>query len=742
MHLIQALFLWLFMAGFAVGGAAAFQRFFPRESPWFGFMLPPLALVILLNFIEHFVALPNLLWLFPVLVALLAWLLLRSAIAWRELALPAAIFLGSFAFTYLIRCLQPDVLPSSDGISDLNKINNFCQGGTLPPIDSWLPPFHYVWYYSLQHYAASVIERLFDVQIGVAYNVAHAFLSALTCVAGAAAAHRLSGGRLWITIAIPFLIQSAATGTSAYIHLTMWNPGPSMWYANNISGGVIDYDHAVAASKLPGDQHIPPWLLSNPLWSWLAQDPYRERLELQAPGFWTWRDEYHANMSGHFLTLLAVFVVAELTLLQRSVWPWLMAVLTPLLAVDSSTWAYPIAVLLCGGTVALALLLGRRPAELVSSALILLGALILLWPSLYDVTSSPEVPDIMRTKTEWLVSWREFLVQWWPIILLWICGCCLFRQLSFGARWTLVVIPLMLIGVEIITIEGRYNTIEKMWGYTWGTGLITLFPIVAMRAHLEEVGSYLNEQFSLVWGKWLEYYRAAVRPTWFEQSWALLGSIFIFLWWLIRRSVGLPRKFIEFLGLLFFNEGLVFRVITGVLLFSATVALYAWIDNTVKWAPWKDTVFHLEGNGYVVRDDQKKKMLHVMEQVKRATFLSGKSAWCYNESPSLAVFTGNRSYSAWYYFESVANYPQEAEYRSNLNNDFYSGAMADPLKFLHDNNITGVVIWPDDAIPDNYLATLKTKLAADYDYIDCKGEGAQNAGVFLLRPLPPEVRLP
>ena len=70
------------------------------------------------------------------------------------------------------------------------------------------------------------------------------------------------------------------------------------------------------------------------------------------------------------------------------------------------------------------------------------------------------------------------------------------------------------------------------------------------------------------------------------------------------------------------------------------------------------------------------------------------------------------------------------------------GAMTDPLKFLHDNNITGVVIWPGDAIPDSYLATLKTALASSYDYIDCKGEGAQNAGIFLLRPLPPEVRLP
>ena len=640
-----------------MGGALAFVRLFPNESPWFGFIVPPIALVILLNFIEHFVALPDLLPLFPVLAVLLLWLVMRPGYPWREVLLPAGIFLGSFAFTYLIRCLQPDILPSSDGLSDLNKINNFCQGSTLPPVDSWLPPFHYIWYYSLQHYAASVIKRLFDVNLGVSYNAAHAFLSALTCVAGAAAAHRLSGGRLWIVIAIPFLIESAATGTSAYIQLTQHEP--SMWYANNLSGGILDYDTARAAGTNAHNEL---------LWRWLAHNPYRERLELQAPGFWTWRDEYHANASGHLLTLLAIYIISELVLLRRSAWPWIMAVLTPLLAVDASTWAYPITLLLCGGTVIFALCAGRRPASPGRAALILFGALILLWPSLYDVTSSPEVPDIIRTKPEWLVSWREFIVQWWPIVTLWICGCVLFRQISFGVRWILFVLPLMLIAVEWITIEGRYNTIEKMWGYTYGAGLITLFPIVAARA------------------------------------------------------------------------GVVFRTITFLLLFSTAVSLFAWVKITVRWAPWADSVFHLEGDGLIERDAQKKKMLHVMEQVKRATFLSGKSVWCYNESPSLAVFSGNRSYSAWFYFESVADYPEEAKYRSGLNNDFYAGTMADPLKFLLSNNITGVVIWPDDAIPDAQLATLAKTLAASYDYIDCRGDGAHNAGVFLVRPLPPDVR--
>ena len=452
MHIIQAFFLWFFVSVLMLGGALAFRYFFPRESPWFGFLVPPLAFVILLNFIEHFIALPSLLLLSPILVAGFAWLAVRPDISKRELLLPSLIFLGAFAFTFGIRCLQPDILPSSDGLADLNKINNYCQGDILPPTDTWLPPFKYEWYYSFQHYAASLIKRLLNIKVGVAYNVTHALLSAMTCVAGAAAAHRISGGKTWITLAVPFIIESAATGSSAYIQLTMQNP--SLWLPNNLSGAFDD------------PAHNSP---DNIIWKLLAA-PHHERLELQVPGFWTWRDEYHANSSGHFLTLLAVFVCAELAALGKAIWPWVMAVLVPFLAVVSSTWAYPITGLLCCGTVVIALLCGRRPAAWGLTGLMLLGGLLLLWPSLYDVTSSPEVPDIMWTAADERAPLIEFLIQWWPILLLWIYGWFLFRELSPAGRWVLFVLPIMLISIEIITVEGRYNTVEKMWGYTYGVG--------------------------------------------------------------------------------------------------------------------------------------------------------------------------------------------------------------------------------------------------------------------------------
>ncbi len=649
MHVVQAFFLWFFVSSLVIGGAIVFRFLFPRESPWFGFILPPLVLVVLLNFIEHFIALPVLMWLFPLLAGLVIWMALKPGYDKRELLLPSLIFLGAFAFTFGVRCLQPDIIPTSDGLADLNKINNYCQGDTLPPTDTWLPPFKYEWYYSLQHYAASIIKRLFAIKIGVAYNISHALLSALTCMAAAAAAHRISGGRTWITVAVPFLIESAATGSSAYIQLTMHDP--NLWLADNLSGGYDDLAH-----------NSP----DNPIWKLMAA-PHHERLELQVPGFWTWRDEYHANSSGHLLTLLSVFIIAELIQLEKAIWPWVMAVLTPVLAVVASTWAYPITGLLCGGGVVIALVAGRRPASVPLASLILFGGLLLIWPAFYNVTSSPEVPDVLWTKPEERAPLYEFLIQWWPVIMLWIYGLCLYRQLPPTLRWVLFVIPVMLIGIECISVEGRYNTVEKMWGYTYGTGLIALFPIVAGRGTL-------------------------------------------------------PGK-----------------IVTIVLLVSASISMSGWLRNAsnwMPWGPWSDAEFQLEGTHYITVDDQKKKLLEVMGAFKHLTFLTGECVdFNYYESPALQVFTENRSYATWTYFESVANFREQAEYREKQNNDFYSGAMTNRLQFLQAHDIAGVMIWPDNNISNDALSALTTEISSAYEYVDCKGDGAKNAGIFLSRTL-------
>jgi hypothetical protein len=326
MLILQALILWLIVSALMVGGAMLFHKIFPEESPWFGFLVPALAVTLLFNFIEHLVALPSLLLLLPLFLAATLWMAIGGKYFKQPLILPTAVFLGSFFFTFGVRCLQPDIEYTSDGVSDLNMVNNFLQGQTLPPTDAWLPPYKFEWYYCLQHYSASVVERLLGVKIGVATNISHALLDALVCVAAAGAAFRLSGERLAVTLVMPFLIVCAASGASAYLILI--GHTTDQWLVYDLSTGM----------SLPHPNNDALW--SDPLWNLLRWDPRpqigqlttAETLRLQVPGFWTWRDEYHANAAGHLLTIFGVLIVAELAHTRRTIWPWVLAVMNPLVS--------------------------------------------------------------------------------------------------------------------------------------------------------------------------------------------------------------------------------------------------------------------------------------------------------------------------------------------------------------------------------------------------------------------------
>lgn len=659
MLLLRALLLWALVSLHVVGGALLFRRLFREESAWLGFIVPALAFCLGLNFLEHFVAFPSLLGLLPftTLGSLLLlvrpdfdWRNWRGALtgggaecrieAWRELRLPGCVFLGSFAFAFLIRCLEPSVLASSDGLSDLNLIANFCHGETLPPTDGWMPPFKLEYYYTFQHYAASVIIRLLGVDLGTGDNLAHAVLMAFTCLAAAAVGWGVSQ-RAWIAGLMPVLIFAAATGSSAYLLLT--EPNPSPWEMTNLTGGLDHPD-------------------GNPIWKLLAAPPYHERLELQVPGLWTWRDEYHPNAGGHLLVLCALWMLVDVLRTERRNWPWIGALVVPFFAIVTSTWALPMTGLLCGSGLLLAWRGGRRPRNglLVGSAVAV--GLIALWPTLLPLLNAPNSPPVMWNRPEWRTPLAEFLIQWWPIVLLWLALLPGWFRLPVAIRVAHVVVPYMLLGIECINIEdGRYNTIEKMWGYTFGVGFVAFFPAVAAR---RDIGS---------------------------------------------------------------------RLVVVLLILSSVIALGGWERTTASGINAKD-VWHLEGNGILRLNPQRARLLQSLAPLHGATILTGKVIWDYNDSPALAVFSGNRAYIAWTWSEYHYGHGGESDFRAAQVNDFYAGKMTDPLPFLEGHALAAVVIWPDDEITDNLLARLKQQLAARYAYVDCRGNSAQNAGVFLRQP--------
>jgi len=648
MLLLRAVLLELLVCFHVIGGAVLFRRLFPRESPWLAFILPTLVVMCLFNFIEHFIALPNLAWLLPVSIGGLLWAMLRPGYSWEGLRLPGILFLVVFTWALFIRCMNPEITCNTEGVADMARIVDFCLGSKLPAIDSWCPPYDHGGYYAFQHYGASLLKRLFALDIGTGYNMGYTLLNTLTCLVGAGAAYRISGDRKWVAVATLLVLLANFTGSTLFVVLhdavhpdfrLSWDIGDD--WAN------------------PDRHNIFAWIFK-PI-RLLHPDYNPPVLRLFTPAFNTYFSEFHANLGGHFLTLATMLAANEAFRTERSNWPWICLLIFPLVTVIMATWFFFIVTAFCGGCFLVALIAARRPQNW---NFVLLGAALaaaLIWPSVNTLISGAyPVPFHWTPWIDYTPFW-EFAVQWWPVYIPWFFLCFVWLRLSLMARWIHAAIPLLLVFVECATFGDRGLTVEKMWGALYGAGLVTFLPLV------------------------------------------------------------------------FIRKGLAFRFLTIAFLFISTILFVSWA-NLVSWGvSWQYVDFHLQGDTVFQYDLQKKRLLQVLKRVHGVTILPGKSVWSYNMAPSIIGFSENRCYIAWFAQEYQCGHGGEAEYRDQMTNDFYAGKMSDPLSFLRSNDIAAVLIWPEDAIPDDLLAQFQKQLGSDYFYVDCKQGGANNAGVFFLQ---------
>lgn len=448
------LVLWLLISFHFVGAATVFRRLFPDESPWLGYLIPPLLFVMVLNFIEHLVALPSLLWLLPVTLGGFCWSIFSPGYSWKGLRVPTFFFLFAFAFNFAIKCFHPEI-PTNDAMADMNRILDFCFGEKLPPTDGWLPPFDHRWYYTYQHYAASVVKRLFNLDIGTAYNTTFTVLNALVCFTGTGIAYLASGYRAWVAFLIMLAIESGFTGSTPSLILTMKDV--DFGYATDLNEGWRAHD-------------------PNPMFQLLKNSPH-EALVLEDPGHWIWEDQFHANLSGFLMTFLAAFTTLEALGTRRGNWPWICLLAIPALTLVAATWYFLLTSILCLGALIVALSLRRKPEN---RAFVLIGTIIalgLLWPTLTAFTSWPHHQSLIWTPVDWRTPFWVFVFQWWPIYLPWLACFFLWRRMNAGMRWLHFSIFLLYMFVELFNVgDWRWDTIEKMWGAIFGLGLAVLLP--------------------------------------------------------------------------------------------------------------------------------------------------------------------------------------------------------------------------------------------------------------------------
>lgn len=461
MLLLRAIILWSILSVHVVGGAVMFRRLFPRESVWFGFVVPPLVLISILNFVERMVAMPSLLWLLPFTTLGCLWALFRWSGHWGQLRLPVAIFLAAFAFNLTLRALRPDIMSKNDGVLDLSLMTSFCMGQKVSPPLILYPPVLLSHYYAFGHYGLSVLTRLFGLDTGTGFNLGTALLGAWDCVLVAGVAWRVSGRKFWVTILAPILLVCAGTGASAYLALTTYHLNPND--AGDILSAMDDsMDH-------------------NPLWKWVHPAFWYDRPDLVAPGAWTWIGSYHSTTGGQFLIFLMGLSLVELLRRKRSNWPWICMGAIPFFSIVTSTWAL---VVECPILLVTLFWIWRErfsPRNRMFVALSLGGLIVLLLPAVLEFLTTTAYPGGKWSQPEERTQFVEFALLWWPVCLPWIALLCIWNRLLPAVKTLIVVLPIALLAIEFYQVGGRPDWTSKLWGYVYAMGWVVFVPSVCAR---------------------------------------------------------------------------------------------------------------------------------------------------------------------------------------------------------------------------------------------------------------------
>jgi len=650
MLLIRVFILAVLVGLHVIGGAVVFRRLFPRESAWWGFFAPMLALLFVLDFIEHGLALPHLYWLLPLSTGALIWAMASAGRAAKALRVPGVIFVAAFAYALLVKCFQPDInCYFTEDMTDANRILNFCLGDKLPPTDSWLPPYPHTGYYTFMQYGASVMKRLLGIDVGTACNLGQALVSALTLVGAGAAAYSLSRGRLVVTGLVVLTYAAGFTGSS--LAVTMFQPlNPDPVASIDIGGGdPADKVHAIFGPLLRSDA---------------PEIAYR----IYPPGCYIAYPEFHATMGGHLVAVWAVFAAAELMRRRRSLFPWIYLIVAPFLAYITCSW-FIFMVTLLAGTMAFAWWTGRRPSSLQTAAMGGVLGVTLLWPALNDLAHG-SAPQALDWSWDLLRDRWTFVIQWWPLYLPWLLLCFLWPRMNAAQRWLHFLFIPVLLATEVFYVFERGTMLEKTWSGTFGIGMAMLYPALFA-----------------------------------QKTWGC-------------------------------------RLVSVAILLTALCSLGAWVNQAYAYGAQTHSFLHLEGNHFIEANPVKSRMEEVLGRIHGQNVITGVAHYAWFESPNLPLYTENRCYLGWTNAEETCGHPGEARFRQKQINDFYAGTLDDPMGFLQLNNIAAILIWPDDHITTDRVEALKKTLAPAYAYIDCKGDGGDNAGVFLRNPTPEQAEPP
>lgn len=452
-----------------------------RLTPHYALAKPVavLGLCLLLYFLEHFVGLGRLhgLWPLTTLLAAAACWRWRAVLrrAWRaELA-----FGLGFAYAFAWRFLFPDITPSSEHLTDLYFIVNYLPGERLPPVDHWLPPYRFDFYYAWQHYAAALLGRLFGLDSGTTYNFAFCVMVGLIIGTAWFAIGQFAArpaGRLLVL----FAFVLGGTGVSPLVH-GLFDDGPAsaapdapppaidlnLWRSTRFIGSSdAGINTAFGQALLPAAEPA-------------ASGSPRLDLPLESFSYLIFLGDYHPPLAGFLLLVVALACVGILERQPADRFAQGVLAASVPLTLIANAWVFPLQATLLLGWLALRLQRRQAPDWAVLAAAGLLAAL-LIHPALAGLAAHALSPGFAPVAAGEHTPWRHFLLVHWPLLalLLLSLGQRAHRRLAL----TLVAVwgGLLLLSetVYVDDIYGgqfnRFNSVLKWWGWIYAGALLTL----------------------------------------------------------------------------------------------------------------------------------------------------------------------------------------------------------------------------------------------------------------------------
>lgn len=435
-----------------------------------------LALCLALFFVEHFIGLGRLAFLWPISTLLSAWLL-RSDYRRKAFYLAQLPFVLPFLLALAWRYGYPDITPVAEHLTDLYFVNNYVDGGRLPPPDQWMPGFRFDFYYAFLHYAVALMARWLGLSAGVAMSlggpVVYGFIGSL---AWSLSSRWLSD----ISVRVLIVLALLAGGTGVAPLLTHLFPGDAqtqMWADTRFIG---KYDQILPTTF--GQRLYPKD--ARQAGGFVPRD-----LPLETSSYLMYLGDVHPPIAGFALLFFALALIGRIERPERDedARPLAFALGATLpLPLAINTWVFPLQALLLAGWAAYRWR-GRQAVHLEYGIAGAALASALLYPFLSYFAANALSTPMSITQHANLTPWRQGLTIWWPI--LWLIALALLQGAKDRLlRWSALGVLILLAFTELVTVndpaaEGyqRTNTVLKWWSWLYPAALVWLTTLLAAR---------------------------------------------------------------------------------------------------------------------------------------------------------------------------------------------------------------------------------------------------------------------